>query len=500
MYKLKKLCACLLVCSFIINGCKKVDEERPPGFEKKDLDFYVLMKGKQLVKYNLQNLVKPGAAVDLAGMMTGEMILSIDFRPATGELYGLGSSSRLYVINPETGMLRAIGTAPFSPALSGTMVGFDFNPTVDRIRVVTSTGQNLRLNPETGTVAAVDGVINGAPGASVNAVAYTNNRAGAASTVLYDIDVVNKKLFKQDPPNNGTLVEVGSLGANIMGEGGFDISPDNSVALAAFGDKIYHINLENGKATRIGHPGNYANITGLAIRTEPVAYAVDEMNNLSVFNPMKPEPVTKPITGIPAGETIEGIDFRPVNGQLYALSSASKLYTLNTSNGAAAMVGTMPFATMLSGTSFGFDFNPTVDRIRVVSNTGQNLRLHPETGAVAAVDGNITPAGSAVTAVAYTNNFAGATSTVLFDIDAASDKLFRQDPPNNGVLVEVGRLGVDVAQTAGFDIGGASGKAYAILTVAGTAKIYSIDLTNGMANAMAAYPKPAKGFAVGLGF
>ncbi|MEJ7767832.1 MAG: DUF4394 domain-containing protein, partial [Chitinophagaceae bacterium] len=102
--------------------------------------------------------------------------------------------------------------------------------------------------------------------------------------------------------------------------------------------------------------------------------------------------------------------------------------------------------------------------------------------------------------VAYTNNFAGATTTVLFDIDATMDKLFKQDPPNAGTLVEVGSLGIDVTQTAGFDIGGTSGKGYAVLTSGGTTKIYGINLTNGNASAMSAFPKAVKGFAVGLGF
>jgi hypothetical protein len=432
-------------------------------------------------------------------MESGENIMAIDFRPATGQLYGLGNTSRLYVINPVTGKVKAVGTAPFSPVLSGTVVGFDFNPTVDRIRVVTSLGQNLRLNPETGTVAAVDGNIT-LSGAMVTGAAYTNNKAGAVSTVLYDIDVNTNKLYRQDPPNNGTLVEVGPLGEDLNGEGGFDIAPDGAVSLAVYGDKLYHINLETGKATMIGMPGTFTDINGLAIQTEPVAYAVDETNNLLIFNFNKPEPVLKPITGLPSGEMIEGIDFRPFNGQLYALSNASKIYTINTSNGATTLVGSAAFSTMLSGTSFAFDFNPTVDRIRIVSNTGQNLRVHPETGAIAAVDANINPAGAAISQAAYTNNFSGATTTTLFDIDAASDKLFRQDPPNNGTLVEVGSLGINATEKGGFDIGGASGKAYALLEVSGTSGIYMISLTDGKATLVTSFPKTVKAFTIGLGF
>ena len=92
------------------------------------------------------------------------------------------------------------------------------------------------------------------------------------------------------------------------------------------------------------------------------------------------------------------------------MGSTSRLYTLNTSSGAATAIGTAPFATLLVGTSFGFDFNPTVDRIRCIGNLGLNLRLHPETGVVAAVDGSLNPGMPSITASAYTNNYAGATT------------------------------------------------------------------------------------------
>ena len=74
-----------------------------------------------------------------------------------------------------------------------------------------------------------------------------------------------------------------------------------------------------------------------------------------------------------------------------------------------------------------------MDRIRVVISNDQNLRLNPETGMVVATDGSINPAVSAITAVAYTNSFSGATSTTLYDIDVESDKLLIQRPPNNGI-------------------------------------------------------------------
>jgi hypothetical protein len=507
--KLAILCATAIV--LVSASCKK-DKVivTPPGPDPTDgsitgpdLAVFAVTLDNQLVSVNAKNATAITKQTPITGLQAGETILGIDFRPATGQLYGVGSSSRIYVINTETAVARAIGANAFTPAIAGTAVGFDFNPTVDRIRLVSNTGQNLRLNPETGAVAAVDGVINGAPGATVTAAAYTQNKAGATATVLFVIDVANDKLYKQDPPNDGKLVEVGPLGFDAKVAGGFDISPDGTTALAVLtvGNKssFYSINLETGKATKIKNDFTGV-ITSLAIPTQPVAYAVSATNELVIFNPFNPSPVNKAITGLQAGENIVGMDFRPVNGQLYALGSTSRLYTINAASGVAAQVGTAPFTTLLSGTDFGFDFNPTVDRIRVVSNTGQNLRLNPNDGLIAAVDGVLSPGTPSITGAAYTNNFAGATTTTLFDIDTQTNMLYKQDPPNNGTLVAVGPLGVTASGANGFDIGGTSGIAYALLTVGGTTKVYTINLTTGAATAGATLPGTVKAFTIGLGF
>ncbi len=487
------------------SGCSQDnDMVYPSPLIKPDVVFYGLTSNNQLVKYNALNSQSVISTVSITGTGPSEKIMAIDFRPATGQLYGLGNSSRLYIINQETGAATGLGTAPFTPAINGTLAGFDFNPTVDRIRLVTSSGQNLRLNPETGTVAAVDVALNpGTP--SIIGAAYTNSVAGAATTTLFDIDISTNKLYKQDPPNNGTLVEVGSLLSTAVAgnDGGFDISPDNSVALANFtvgaNSVLFSIDLTTGVATNLGNL--ITPITGLAIPTAPVAYAVDNSNNLQIFNFNNPgTPVSKSITGLQPAETILGIDMRPATGQLFALGSSSRIYAINMSSGAATMAGAAPLATLLSGTSFGFDFNPTVDRIRVVSNNGQNLRLNPNDGTIAATDAALNPGTPAISGAAYTNNFAGSTATVLFDIDATTDKVYTQNPPNNGTLVELGSLGVDAAGEIGFDIGGTTNKAYAMMTVAGATKIYSINTATGAATQVAAFPNAIRGFAVGLGF
>ncbi|MES2826602.1 MAG: DUF4394 domain-containing protein [Bacteroidota bacterium] len=488
----------ILAFAITLSACKK-DKKQDTLVIGPDVNFFVLSENNKLSVANAYS-GSNSSQLTVTGLQASETLLAIDFRPATGQLYGLGSTSRIYIINANTGVATALGTAPFTPALSGTAIGFDFNPTVDRIRIVTSTGQNLRVHPETGAVAFTDGVINAANG--VTSVAYTDSRAGAAATILFDIDTKNNKLYKQDPPNDGVLVEVGNLNVDPEDVGGFDISSDGSAALASMtvGGKtgLYTINLTSGAATKVGD--FQGQIIGLAIPTPAVAYAISQTNELIIYNPNTGTTINKAITGLQSGESVLGIDMRPANGQLYILGSSSRLYTVNASSGAAAAVGTAPFATLLVGTSFGFDFNPTVDRIRIVSNTGQNLRVHPETGAVAFVDGVLKPGTPTVTAAAYTNNFPGATATTLFDIDTQTNMLYKQDPPNEGTLTLVGNIGVDITEANGFDIGGGSGLAYALLTTGTTTRLYSINLTTGLATAVKEFPTGVKGFTIGLGF
>lgn len=218
-------------------------------------------------------------------------------------------------------------------------------------------------------------------------------------------------------------------------------------------------------------------------------YVVTSANQLLSFDSASPglfrSSVT--LTGLQSGETVEGIDFRPLNGQLYALGSTGRLYTIARATGVATQVGA-PFT--LTGTRFGFDFNPTVDRIRVISDQEQNLRLHPDTGAVAATDPGLAFAGTDVNSgddpvsvgAAYINSLAGATVTVLFDLDLGNDVLVTQNPANNGTLNTIGPLGINAVDSfAGFDISARTGTAYAALNPGSGTNLYRIDLATGTA-------------------
>jgi len=209
----------------------------------------------------------------IRGLQPGESILGIDFRPANGQLYGLGSTSRLYRIDPATGAASAVGAAAFTPALDGTEFGFDFNPTVDRIRVVSNTGQNLRLHPDTGVVAAVDTKLNSDTMANYRIVgaAYTNSVAGATTTTLYGIDAELRALVTQIPPNDGKLNMVGMMQIDMSEVAGFDISPRTGIAYVAArvrgtaSSVFYEVDLATGTARLLGLFDRADQIGGLAI-------------------------------------------------------------------------------------------------------------------------------------------------------------------------------------------------------------------------------------------
>src|SRR4051794_31180437 len=129
-----------------------------------------------------------------------------------------------------------------------------------------------------------------------------------------------------------------------------------------------------------------------------------------------------PVTGLQTGESLVGIDVRPANQVLYGVGSSSRMYTINPLTGAATVVGTAGQFT-LNGTSFAMDFNPMVDRIRVISNTGQNMRLNPNDGSLAATDTSITPAGVTITGAAYDRNGGGGSATTLYGIDSTNGVL-----------------------------------------------------------------------------
>ncbi|MGQ0792526.1 MAG: DUF4394 domain-containing protein, partial [Deltaproteobacteria bacterium] len=128
--------------------------------------FAIAAPGNILLRFDSSS---PGTILGttfLQGLQPRESLVGIDFRPATGQLYGIGSTNRLYLINIPTGTVTQVGAAG-AFTLAGTSFGFDFNPVPDRIRVTSNTEQNLRLNPNDGTLTMMDTALAYA-GADVN--------------------------------------------------------------------------------------------------------------------------------------------------------------------------------------------------------------------------------------------------------------------------------------------------------------------------------------------
>jgi len=193
-------------------------------------------------------------------------------------------------------------------------------------------------------------------------------------------------------------------------------------------------------------------------------YATTSQNLLLQFEERRPGRLidAQSIAGLPAGVTLAGIDFRPKTGDLYGVGSDSVVYRINTFTG-IAIAEAPAFTPLLRGAKFGVDFNPVPDAIRVVSDQRQNLRLSPDAGTVLGTDADLNPGTPMVVGAAYTNStfsFTQPTATTLYVIDAATDQVFVQNPPNNGTLTNGQPLGVDVAPDAGWDIAGVDNMGY----------------------------------------
>jgi trimeric autotransporter adhesin len=193
----------------------------------------------------------------------GDPFCGIDLRPANGRIYGVTTASEIYTIDPETGAteLQSTLTRPFDGEMRS---GVDFTPLADRLRLVSHDGLNLRINVEVGAT-ALDGPLVYAPGdpshgqrPEIAAVAYTKNRPQAPATEMFDIDSNLDILVRQEPPNDGILHTVGKLGVDFPVEAGFEIVTEADgieTGWAAFGDRLFRIDLTTGRATPAGTIG-----------------------------------------------------------------------------------------------------------------------------------------------------------------------------------------------------------------------------------------------------
>ncbi|MEJ7649472.1 MAG: DUF4394 domain-containing protein [Nakamurella sp.] len=197
------------------------------------------------------------------------------------------------------------------------------------------------------------------------------------------------------------------------------------------------------------------------------------------------------ISGLSGDSRLVGIDYRVQDNTVYGVGNRGGIYTFGLRTTKATKVSQLTVP--LAGVHFGVDFNPAADRLRVISDTGQNLRHNVNAGGVTLVDVPLTLNGAAatgVTAAAYINNdLSASTATVLYDIDTRNDTLVEQTPANDGTLKTLGALRTSADSVAGFDIattvdaaGVATGNAGFVTLRSAKAKnstLYKIDLGTG---------------------
>ncbi|MBB5853070.1 DUF4394 domain-containing protein [Amycolatopsis umgeniensis] len=250
----------------------------------------------------------------------------------------------------------------------------------------------------------------------------------------------------------------------------------------------------------------------------PEAFAISSDGKLmAYFNTATPQVLNwvRLVQGLTCGETyLIGIDFRVQDGLLYGVGNKGCIYTISTPPKTPDVVVTKvsQLTIPLYGKDFGVDFNPAADRLRVISDNGQNLR-HNIGGTTVEDTALTTPPAPGrthgVTAAAYTNNDLNPdTATTLFDIGTATDQVLIQAPANNGLLSPTGALGVDAGPIAGFDIFSdlTNGKttsvsAFAVLNPAAgppPSTLYTVNLLTGAATKVGDFPLPIGDIAVAL--
>jgi len=503
------------------NGSAGGGEDNPDAFG----DSYAVTTARRLISFNLDTR-ELRSAVTISGLQAQETILAIDVRPGGAtprQLLALGSSGRLYAIDRASGAATLKTTLTDDPADAGSFslplpagqYGIDFNPLVDRLRIVSERGDNWRVNADTGAT-LIDGAlkVDAAPISGVSGAAYTHNFATACRTQLFYIDTARDRLLTTASPNTGDATVVGALGVDAEAVNGFDIltaiddTRQTGFALLTVGGsaRLYEIALDSGAASERGPiAGLQADerITGMALRVASAAPAqalgeligVTESNRLVSFNRNSPGRLcsSTAVNGLAAGVNILGIDARPKDDTLYGLGSNGSILLLDAAGGGSSVVlprltssaaGTPVVA--LSGTAFGLDFNPALDRLRIISNTGQNLAVNLEaeggagnTSVDTALDtANLSGAG-------YSNNVRDAASTQLFYIDSAGAALRTTAAPASGATTLVGVLNQDVGALNGFDIRSSGASQSAVLAAesagVGGSVIYSVDLASGAA-------------------
>lgn len=452
----------------------------------------------------------------ITGLAPGESLTGLDYRPSTGELYGLGTTSRLYRIDPTTGVASAVAAGPTVPPIVARVVGFDTDPAADEMLVLTEADRNARIDPSDGTFVSGSATLSYAKddpnfGVDPNVVgaAYGSTIPGASPSTCYAIDVATQSLVRIGDEggqplgtSSGELHTVGPLGLDVTGLVGFDITAAGAGILCASPaldapSQLLRVDLATGAATVLGEIGTAEPVRALAVRppASPRVFALTTNDQLVTFRPGRPDALlsTRAITGLPSSEDLLAIDFRPADGRIYAIGRSGRAWRIEPATAAATALPLTPLP--VDAGVLAFDVDPAADVGRVATSVGQTLRFSLASGAI--IDADVPLAYAAfdpgagvapvIAAWAHTDPRFGASETTLFALDTGRDALVRVGsvggspvPPESGELVTLGDLGVDVTDVAGLDLD-VAGAAYAVVQVVGASAstFVGLDLATG---------------------
>lgn len=260
-------------------------------------DAYAVTTGDTLIRFQTDSTDKIDSEVAISGLDSGETLQQIDFRPSNGRLYGVTSRARVVTLDPATGAATLLSSVPFtSDALADIVM--DVNPQGDYLRVIatdttatassgTRTYLNARIDPNTGamisndssTLSYVTNDVNFGETPQLAAIAHSNNRGSATSTVEYGLEINTQSLVRITTA--GVLTTIGTVGRAFTASGGFDIVRDRGdndgdaglpyAALSSAGGsaKFCDLDLGAGAASSCSDIGNSRQVRSIAVVLEP---------------------------------------------------------------------------------------------------------------------------------------------------------------------------------------------------------------------------------------
>jgi hypothetical protein len=277
-----------------------------------------LVPGVALVSFDSAT---PGSITNIgafSGVVAGQAVRSIDFRPATGQLYAISNgttgataaNAQLYTVNLATAALTPVGSGLVLTGNTASRIEIDFNPVADRMRIIVAgtTNLNYRADPNTGGLVAVDTPLDyvvddplAGTGPIVLGAAYSNNFAGATSTTLYGWDYNTDALVTiggpggtpspnagqmftvATPAGGGFLTNLSAISMDISGASGILYVTHDDAATGTF-MSLYTRNLVTGAETKLGDYGSGIYIGDIAVAPvpEPAAWMLGSAGLLAL--------------------------------------------------------------------------------------------------------------------------------------------------------------------------------------------------------------------------